>query len=207
MNDCDFLTIIEGKMLDYTAETHTYKIDGQRVPSITELLTVKYGHKYDGIPQGTLKRAAEAGTKMHEAVENYIIRQDDDGSEELRNFKFLMKQYGITPISSEIPVILWDEGKPFAAGRFDLLLEKDGNRGIGDLKHTATLDRDYLTDQLNLYKTAYEQSYSTWSPGAEPIEFLVGIHLRGEKRKLVALPMNYKYADEIIQAWKEKEHE
>jgi len=199
MNDCDFITIINGLVLDYTAETHTYKVDGKRVPSITELLTVKYGHKYDGIPEGTLKRAAEAGTKMHEAVENFIVRQEDDGSEELRNFKFLMKQYDLKPIDSEIPVILWHEGKPFAAGRFDLLLEKDGNRGIGDLKHTATLDRDYLTDQLNLYKTAYEQSYN----GA--IEFLVGIHLRGEKRKLVALPMNYKYADEIIQAWKEKQ--
>lgn len=198
MNDCDFITIINGLVLDYTAETHTYKVDGKRVPSITELLSVKYGHKYDGIPEGTLKRAAEAGTKMHEAVENFIVRQEDDGSEELRNFKFLMKQYDLKPIDSEIPVILWNEGKPFAAGRFDLLLEKDGNRGIGDLKHTATLDRDYLTDQLNLYKTAYEQSYH------ETIEFLVGIHLRGEKRKLVALPMNYKYADEIIQAWKEK---
>ena len=198
MSCCDFITVINGHVLDYEDADHSYRIDHERVPSITELLTVKYGHKYDGIPEGTLKRAAEAGTKMHEAVEYFIVRQEDDGSEELRNFKFLMKQYDLKPIDSEIPVILWNEGKPFAAGRFDLLLEKDGNRGIGDLKHTATLDRDYLTDQLNLYKTAYEQSYNG------PIEFLVGIHLRGEKRKLVALPMNYKYADEIIQAWKEK---
>lgn len=199
MSCCDFITVINGHVLDYEDADHSYRIDHERVPSITELLTVKYGHKYDGIPEGTLKRAAEAGTKMHEAVENYIVRQEDDGSEELRNFKFLMKQYDLKPIDSEIPVILWNEGEPFAAGRFDLLLEKDGNRGIGDLKHTATLDRDYLTDQLNLYKTAYEQSYNG------TIEFLVGIHLRGEKRKLVALPMNYKYADEIIQAWKEKQ--
>ncbi len=197
MNDRDFLTIINGMMLEYTAETHEYKIDRRRVPSITELLSVKYGHKYDGIPESTLKRAADAGTKMHEAIENYIVNDEDDGSEELRNFKFLMKQYGFTPISSEIPVILWHDGKPFAAGRFDLLLEKDGLRGIGDLKHTSTLDRDYLTDQLNLYKTAYEQSYH-----AEPIEFLVGIHLRGEKRKLVALPMAYKYASDIIEQYK-----
>ena len=199
MSCCDFITVINGHVLDYEDADHSYRIDHERVPSITELLTVKYGHKYDGIPEGTLKRAAEAGTKMHEAVENFIVRQEDDGSEELRNFKFLMKTYDLKPIDSEIPVILWNEGKPFAAGRFDLLLEKDGNRGIGDLKHTATLDRDSLTDQLNLYKTAYEQSYNG------TIEFLVGIHLRGEKRKLVALPMNYKYADEIIQAWKEKQ--
>lgn len=199
MSCCDFITVINGHVLDYEDADHSYRIDHERVPSITELLTVKYGHKYDGIPEGTLKRAAEAGTKMHEAVENFIVRQEDDGSEELRNFKFLMKQYDLKPLDSEIPVILWNEGKPFAAGRFDLLLEKDGLRGIGDLKHTATLDRDYLTDQLNLYKTAYEQSYNG------TIEFLVGIHLRGEKRKLVALPMNYKYADEIIQAWKEKQ--
>lgn len=199
MSCCDFITVINGHVLDYEDADHSYRIDHERVPSITELLSVKYGHKYDGIPRATLERAAEAGTKMHEAVENYIVRQEDDGSEELRNFKFLMKQYDLKPIESEIPVILWIDGKPFAAGRLDLLLEKDGNSGLGDLKHTATLDRNYLTHQLNLYKLAYEQSY----PGTS-IEFLVGIHLRGEKRKLVALPMNYKYADEIINEYKEE---
>lgn len=194
----DYLYQIGDHFLEFFEDGHRYFVDKKPVPSITELLTVKYGHKYDGIPRATLERAADAGTRMHESIENLVIFERDDGSEEVRNFKFLMKQYGITPIDAEIPVILWNEGKPFAAGRFDLLLEKDGNRGIGDLKHTATLDRDYLTDQLNLYKTAYEQSYNG------TVEFLVGIHLRGEKRKLVALPMNYKYADEIINEYKEE---
>lgn len=197
--DRDYLTILNGKIFDYEAETHTYKIDGVPVPSITQLLAVKFGHKYDGIPEGTLQRAADAGTRMHEAIEDYITEQKEDGSEELRNFKFLMKQYEMTPVSSEIPVILYDKGKPFAAGRFDLLLEKDGNYGLGDLKHTATLDKEYLAYQLNLYKAAYEQTYLYTN---HKIEFLVGIHLRGEKRKLVALPINYTLTDEIITEWR-----
>ena len=195
----DFTRTINGNTMEYRDEGHEYYVDGIRVPSITEMLKVKYGEKYAGVSEATLKRAADAGTAMHEAVQSYVIFGDDDGSEELRNFRFLLKQYEMKAVASEVPVILYEAiDDPIAAGRLDLVLEKDGNLGLGDLKRTSTLDREYLTYQLNLYKIAYEQTYH------QKVEFLAGIHLRGEKRKLVTLPMNYKYADEIITKWKEK---
>lgn len=193
--DNDFVLWLGKDVLEYTAADHKYKVNRVPVPSITELLTVRFGHKYDGIPEDTLKRAAEAGTRMHEAVENYI-NGVDDGSEEVRNFRFLMKQYNLTPTDSEIPVILFRDGEPVAAGRTDLILEKDGQTGLGDLKRTSTLDRVYLTYQLNLYRAAYEQTYGI------PVMFLAGIHLRGDTRKLVPLPKDYKYVDEIIDEWR-----
>ena len=197
--DNDFVLWLGKDVLEYSAADHKYKVNRVPVPSITEILSVRFGHKYDGIPEDTLKRAAEAGTRMHEAVEAYINDFTDDGSEEVRNFRFLMKKYDLEPQDAEVPVILYDEGKPFAAGRLDMTLTNpDYETGIGDLKHTATLDKVYLTYQLNLYRTACEQTYGI------PIMFLAGIHLRGEKRKLVAIPKNHAYTDEIIQEWKEK---
>ena len=194
----DFTWEINENTLEYFDENHEYYVDGVKVPSITEIMTVRFGHKYDIVPEGTLKRAAEAGTRMHEAIEDYVRNGNDDGSEEVRNFRFLMNRYQITPMRSEVPVILYQDG-PFAAGRLDLELMKDGEIGLGDLKRTSVLDKEYLVYQLNLYKLAYEQSYH------DTVEFLIGLHLRGDKRKLVALPMNYKFADEIIKEWKEKE--
>lgn len=198
----DFTVRIGENTLEYIDDGHTYLVDGIIVPSITQILKVRFGHKYDGISTRTLQKAADAGTSMHKAVENYIKTGTDDGSEELRNFKFLMKQYKLTPTESEVPVILYQDGAPFAAGRLDLVL-KDGDRvGLGDLKRTSTLDKEYLACQLNLYTIAYVQSY----PGT-PVEFLAGIHLRGTTRKLVPLPINLAWADEIIDEYRRENDE
>ena len=56
--------------------------------------------------------------------------------------------------------------------------------GLGDLKRTATLDKEYLAYQLNLYRIGYQQCYDA------EISFLKGIHLREDTRKVVDLPIN-----------------
>lgn len=198
----DFAVQLGDHQLEYIDDIHTYLVDGIIVPSITQILKVRFGHKYDGISTRTLQKAADAGTAMHKAIENYITKGEEDGSEELRNFKFLMKQYKLTPIKSEVPVILYQDGAPFAAGRLDLVLQ-DGERiGLGDLKRTSTLDKEYLACQLNLYAIAYAQTY-----GGTPVEFLAGIHLRGTTRKLVPLPINMEWADQIIEEYRRKNDE
>lgn len=197
----DFAIALKGHELTYDDELHAYYVDGIIVPSITQLLKLKFGKKYEGVSTGVMRRAAERGTEMHTKVELFCRFGLDDGSEEVRNFKFLMKQYGMTVKANEIPVILFDKGSPFAAGRLDLVLEKDDNLGLGDLKRTATLDKEYLAYQLNIYRRAYQQCYDS------SIEFLCGIHLREDKRKLVALPIQEKLVDEMINNWKEKTNE
>lgn len=190
---------LKGHCLNFIEETHQYLIDGVEVPSITQMLKLKFGKKYDGVSESVLYKAAERGTQMHEAIEGYVTFGAEDESTELRNFKFLMKQYKMSPIASEIPVILFDGDEPIAAGRLDLVLERDGEKGLGDLKRTAVLDREYLAYQLNLYRRAYQQCYDT------KISFLAGIHLREDKRKLIQLPINDYIVDEIIA--KEKDYE
>ena len=75
----------------------------------------------------------------------------------------------------------------------DLIL-KDVNeeRVIADIKTTATLDKEYLAYQLNLYRVGYMQSYG------EDIAQLYGVHLREDKRKLVKIPINEGAAWDII---------
>lgn len=186
---------INGFTLEFEPTTHTYLVDGVIVPSITQMLQVKFGGKYNGVSRATLENAAAKGTEVHEAIEHYCRYGEESELKEVRNFKFLQKQYGFAVINNEMPVILFRDGEPIAAGRLDLILDLGGfeyTLAIGDIKRTATLDKDYLAYQLNLYRIAYMQSYHT------NIEYLKGIHLRDDIRKYVDIPINEGIAWEIV---------
>ena len=160
---------IAGHTLEYFDDEHIYLVDGEIVPSVTQILKVKFGRKYEGIDKDVLKRASDAGTAVHESIERWCKTGEESELPELRNFKFLQKQYGFTVKDNEVPVILFKDGKPIGAGRLDLVLEVSGRIGGADIKRTSTLDKEYLSYQLNIYRIAYRQCYGVeW-------EFLRGI--------------------------------
>lgn len=190
---------IKGRELEYFDEGHIYLVDGIQVPSITEMLKIKFGHKYDLIPPATLNKAAEYGTNVHKSIEDYVNGNEPVLCEELTSFKFLEFMHRFKVVGSEIPVILFDNGEPIAAGRFDLVLSMHGEIGGADIKTTSSLDKEYLFYQLNMYRTAYLQSYGVeWT-------FLKGIHLRGDKRKMVDIPIDPSATWEIVEKWRENE--
>lgn len=183
---------IAGHTLEYYDEDHLYICDGVVVPSITQILKVKFGNKYNRVSGAVLSRAAEKGTAVHSAIEEYCKRGTESELPELRGFKFLMKNYKFTVMDNEVPVILFRDNVPIAAGRLDLVLWIDGKIGLADIKRTATLDKEYLAYQLNLYRIAYQQCYTT------PIEFLKGVHLREDTRKFVDIPINEEIPLELV---------
>ena len=183
---------INGGVLEYIDETHTYLYDGIVLPSITQLLKCKFGGKYDGIPKATLERAAELGTAVHKAIEDYEREGIETDLPELRNWKFLKKAHGFDCLDNEVPVVLFNDGEAVAAGRLDLVLLENGSFGLGDIKRTSTLDKKYLTYQLNCYRVAYTQCYNA------EIAFLRGIHLRNDVRKYIDIPINENLVDEVL---------
>lgn len=185
-------------MIEFIPETHTYLVDGVIVPSVTEILSVRFGHKYDAVSPAVLRRAAAQGTAVHEAIEAYCKTGAESDLPEVRNFKFLQKKYGFTVKGNEQIILITDGETPVAAGRCDLVLEMDGKLGGTDIKRTAALDREYLTYQLNIYRIGYRQTY-----GAE-WDFLRGIHLRENTRRFVEIPINEQAAWEIISEWRKE---
>ena len=206
---------LNGHDFEYFDDTHTYLVDGVIVPSITQILKYKFGKKYEGIDKDVLKRAADAGTKVHEAIEAYCIlkraMETEKGIDEavaayyetgmgekypeVRNFQFLKKHYKFEVLENEVPVILQKDGKVIGAGRLDLVLEMDGKIGGADIKRTSTLDKEYLAYQLNLYRIAYRQTYGIeW-------EFLRGVHLRNDVRKFVTIPIKEPQVWEFLNEW------
>ena len=117
----DYQTEIQGHTLEYYDDSHTYLVDGLIVPSITQMLTAKFGNKYQGVRKETLDRAARLGTETHEQIDRAVNGEEVD-SEEVRNFRFLQSVYHFDVVASELPVILFLDDDPIAAGRLDLVI-------------------------------------------------------------------------------------
>jgi hypothetical protein len=183
---------IGANTLEYDDDTHTYIVDGVIVPSVTQILGVKFGNKYAGVNRSTLERAANRGTAIHKAIENFCKYGEDDGAKEVHNFNFLKKRYGFNVLENETPIIISKDDTPIAAGRLDLILDIKGDTAIADIKTTSVLDKEYLAYQLNLYRIGYMQSYG------RNVSELYGVHLREDKRKLINIPVNEGIAWDII---------
>lgn len=183
--------IINNQILEFDEETHTYILDGVIVPSVTQILENKFGNKYKSVNREVLRRASERGTLIHKIIEDYCINGKECESQELRNFKFLSKAFEFEVLKNEVPIV-YQQNDFVCAGRLDLIIEKGGKKAVADIKTTSALDREYLGFQLNIYRLGYEQSYG------EKIESLYGIHLRGDRRRLVEIPIKEEFIKDYI---------
>lgn len=191
---------IKGGTLEYFDDTHTYLYDGLMLPSVTQILGAKYKNDYASVPPAVLNNAAQRGTAVHKAIENFNVSGYDDGSEAVRNFKFLQKQYGFEVLDSELPIVLFKNDMPIACGRLDMTMLIDGQTGIADIKTVSALNKEKIAYQLNLYRIGLMQSYGV------DAKFLKIIHLRDGIRKVIDCPVNEGMAWELIEKFLE-EHE
>jgi len=192
---------IAGGLLEYIDESHTYIFNGVILPSITQILKVKFGNKYLGVSNSTLERAAHLGTEVHKAIEDYETKGIENIElKELRNYVFLKVRNNFKCLKNEVPIVLFLDDKPVAAGRVDLILEQNGQVGIADIKRTSTFDKEYVAYQTNLYRIGYQQTYG------EDITFLRGLHLRDNTRKYIELPINEEMSLDLVKKYLEKEN-
>lgn len=184
--------------LEYIDELHLYIYEGQILPSVSQILNIKFGKKYDGIPEHILKNAALRGTAIHQVIEDYEKDNiEDKGCIELSNWKFLKKEYKFKCLDNEVPIIIFKDEEPIACGRLDLVLEEDGKIGLGDIKTTSKLDTEHLEYQLNLYRIGFQQCYG------KNIDFLRGVHLKGKVKKYVDIPIDEKKAIRLLEEFLE----
>lgn len=192
---------IKGGTLEFFPETHTYLYDGLMLPSVSRILGTKYKNEYASVPPAVLDNAAQRGTAVHKAIENYNNSGYDDGSKAVRNFKFLQKQYGFEVLDSELPIVIFKDDMPIACGRLDMTMLIDGQTGIADIKTVSSLNKEKIAYQLNLYRIGLMQSYGV------DAKFLKIIHLRDGIRKVIDSPINEGMTWELIEKFLEKEYE
>lgn len=187
--------ILNGHELEYFDDGHLYLVDGVLVPSITQLLELRFGGAYSGIASEVLAEAARKGTEVHAAIERLCKTGQPADLPEVGGFIALQAEHRFTVKRNEVPVILERDGEPVAAGRFDLEIEADGILGGADIKRTSRLLKDKLAAQLNLYRLANMQTYGVeWS-------FLRGLQLREDVARYVEVPVSEGLANDIIEEW------
>lgn len=186
---------IKGHIVEFIDDIHQYLVDGCMVDSVTQILSVRYKNDYASVPPAVLNNASKRGTAVHKAIENFNVSGYDDGSEAVRNFKFLQKQYGFEVLDSELPLVLFKDDMPIACGRLDMTMLMDGETGIADIKTVSTLNKEKIAYQLNLYRIGLMQSYGV------DAKFLKIIHLRDGIRKVIDSPVNEGMAWEIIEEY------
>ena len=181
-----------GQEVEYIDETHQYFVNGEEVPSITQLIALKLGDLYSQVRPEILKAASDYGTKVHSDLSKWIeLRQKDPNvviepeTQEVYNyFDHIEPIYKVIPLLTERVVALYGlDGKVAACGRFDLLCKIGDDFTLADFKTTSTINRQYVTNQLNLYLTAAYQSGYIQDTNMK----LAVIHLSGEKAKVVPI--------------------
>lgn len=178
---------IAGGVLKFEEETHTYWFNDKKCISVTQILHKLFPEKYSGIDSEVLKKAANRGTEIHNAIEVYeTLGLKRNELQEFRDYLFLKKYYKIEVLLVELPIVIIYKDLVIA-GRLDGILREPIDEYtfrdcLYDIKTTSILDKLYLSMQESLYKYGYKQSYGDM---ALNIEGLRAFHLRKGTRKYV----------------------
>ncbi len=149
-------------MIEFIEEEHIYLCDGVIIPSVSEILHFIFPDKYKNVDINILKKKAEYGLEVHEAIE--FIEQDKMLPELDLNQQFSIKQYLRLKDKFNIKVQAQEQMinyKNIYAGRFDMIATINDVLSLCDVKTTAQLDKEYLSWQLSFYELAFMSMYGT----------------------------------------------
>lgn len=189
---------VEDYFIEFDPESHQYWVDHVPVISVTQLIKEVLPSPYKRVDPTILKRAAERGTELHDAIEHFEATGEVSHLLEFKNYLKLKKQHQIDVVENEQIVVITHLGVVVAAGRFDMIVTSPfmKGKGIVDVKRMAHLHQTHLALQLNLYKLGYEQTYKS------PISYLKCIHLRGAHYEYVDIMLDrgllQKYLDKYV---------
>lgn len=145
------------KELVFEEQRHVYRIGGEVLPSVTALMKPLSDRHYRAIPDYVLEKAANRGTAIHNAIENWIKFGIVDIPAEYRGyfdgFREWWDKYRPTVIGSEQR--LYHKLLRYA-GTGDLVCRIGDELWIIDYKSTSVLSEMLLRVQLEAYAKALE---------------------------------------------------
>ena len=176
------------QILRFYDEQHTYTLDGETIPSVSELTRFLSREIYGDISQYRLDHAAERGSIIHKACENLDRFGDCEISEEYAPYIRAYMQFRTDYTPQYIAI-----EKPFAspslrfAGTPDRIARmSDGRKAIIDLKSSSVVQKVLASAQLNGYRILCDEN----TPDL-PITHLYILHLRPDASyKLISFPLD-----------------
>ncbi len=143
--------------LTFEEQEHKYIVDGNILPSCTQIMTPLSKEIYGDIDPEILRTAAERGTTIHEGYELYIDFLVEDLPEEYMGYlaalKKFLKDYDVKAIATEQRIY---HKMLRYAGTADLIAKIGDDTVLIDYKTTSQVVRKLTDVQLAAYKKALE---------------------------------------------------
>lgn len=143
--------------LIFLEEPHKYELDGEELPSVSEITRFISREMYTEVNQSVLDRAADRGTSIHRATESLDrygnCEIDDDLVPYLQAYVEFRKAHDVK--WDKIEWSTYNAERKFA-GTIDRIGIVDGKNCIVDIKSTYTIHTVAVTAQLTLYKMMAE---------------------------------------------------
>ncbi len=158
-------------MITFDAKTHTYKLDGVVVPSVTQILGL--ANLYEFIDKKLLKRAADFGTAVHKATELYDEGRLNESNLDVALVPYLngwKKFLNDTKFHVDLAEKLVYSHHGYA-GTFDRMGVLDSKNTLLDIK-TSTVVPKTTALQLAAYQGAWEEM------GGNPVDQLMCVQLK-----------------------------
>lgn len=179
-------------------DSHKYTVDGEEVPSVSELTRFLTRELYNDAPQYFLDQAAKRGTNVHKATEAIdkfgTVEVEDEYAGFVKAYVAFLKEHDVSWEKIEWPVCNGHNMAMPYAGTVDRYGALDGEAVILDIKTTANisgLHKLCYTAQLNLYKLAVEKE--------KPVEKLWVLQLKKDGTyKLIQLEENEALANACL---------
>jgi regulator of replication initiation timing len=196
----------------FDEESHTYMYKGLPLSGITSVIKHQlFGDKYSGVDADVLAKARERGDIVHSTIQVNDNLGFDDGSEMYATYQKLLKSKDLRRLQNEYLV----SDLEYYASSIDLVTE---DLSLVDFKTTATLDKEYLSWQLSIYKYLFEfqnptlkvnKLYAIWLPKkgkakiveikAKPIEDVLAL-LEADKDGKQYKPVKESESESLITA-------
>lgn len=146
----DIPMLIHSKV-DFNEIDHTYTApDGRSLSGVTSLLSRQlFAHKYDGVRQDVMARAAAKGSAIHEEIAFMDTFGAEPVSDEAKTYRMLCASNGLKPLENEYLV----SDNDHVASSIDIVFE---DLTLADVKTTSRIDEEYLSWQLSIYAYLFE---------------------------------------------------
>ena len=161
----------------FDPSNHTYWLDGKELKGITGVLSRRiFKNKYKDVNSEVLFRAATRGTNIHNECEMYDSLGILPESVEGQNYIKLCDSYKLKVVASEFIV---SDNENYASAIDKVVETEEGEIDLIDIKTTYSLDKEYVSWQLSIYKYFFELQTGL------KVSFLHAIWLRGDVSELI----------------------
>lgn len=187
--------IISGHAVEYFEGQHRYVVDGQIIPSVSDLCKKAYPNRYKGINQNILAHSIKRGNYLHNQIESFEKHNVMGSSIEFKNYLKIKETLGFDVKQTETMVLIKYQNQVIACGRFDLLVEINNELVLIDIKRTRDYHEKSFTLQLNLYRYGFMQN------NPKPITALKVLRLRDSEAQVLEIPIDESLVEEILQKY------